>query len=198
MNTYGTPCPAIAACMDRYDPDHAHAEQVCHLSLALFDGLTALHGLGKAERAELRDAAFLHDTGWCDGRKGHHKRSMEIILSDSSLPFDERERRIIANVARYHRRAFPQNNHEAFAALDENARDIVEKLSALLRIADGLDVTHRSIVRTLQREAGDDDVIISYTAIAPAPAEEAQALKKSSLFTHVYEKNVVIQWMARV
>lgn len=195
MNTFETPCPAIAACMDRYDPDHAHAEQVCRLSLALFDGLTALHGLGKEERGELRDAAFLHDTGWCDGRKGHHKRSMEIILSDSSLPFNERERRIIANVARYHRRAFPQQDHEDFAALDEEARDVVEKLSALLRIADGLDVTHRSIVRSLQCKANDDEVVISCTAAGPAPAEEAQALKKSSLFTRVYKRSIVIQWL---
>ena len=198
MNTVESPRPEIAECMEQYDPDHAHALQVCRLSLALFDELTALHGLGERERGYLRDAAFLHDTGWCDGRKGHHKRSMEIILSAPTLPFGDRERRIIANVARYHRRAFPQPDHAAFASLDNEAQEIVEKLSALLRIADGLDVTHRSVVHTVHCAAGDDGVRIMYTAAAPAPAEEAQALKKSSLFTHVYKESIVIQWMPRL
>lgn len=198
MNTVEKPRPAVAKCMEQYDPDHAHAEQVCRLSLILFDELDALHGLGGKERGYLRDAAYLHDTGWCDGRKRHHKRSMEIILSEPSLPFEERERQIVANVARYHRRAFPQADHAAFAALDTEAQETVEKLSALLRIADGLDVTHRSIVRTVQCVAGVDDVGISYTAAAPAPAEEAQALKKSSLFTHVYKRSIVIQWLPPV
>ena len=49
--------------------------------------------------------------------------------------FSERERAIIANVARYHRRSLPKSSHEGFMALDTKDREIVKQLAAMLRLA---------------------------------------------------------------
>ena len=50
----------------------------------------------------------------------------------------EAEKRIIAAVARYHRKATPQRSHEEYAALPEAAKVTVLKLAAILRVADAL------------------------------------------------------------
>ena len=62
----------------------------------------------------------------------------------------EREKRIVANVARYHRGAKPRASHEGLAALEPEEREIVRVLGALLRLADGLDRSHTDAVRDLE------------------------------------------------
>ena len=61
-----------------YEEEHTH--QVARLSLRLFDELEPLHRLGPKERFWLRCGALLHDIGWIEGRKGHHKTSLQLIL----------------------------------------------------------------------------------------------------------------------
>jgi exopolyphosphatase/guanosine-5'-triphosphate,3'-diphosphate pyrophosphatase len=69
----------------------------------------------------------------------------------SSIPeLSRREKSIVANVARYHRKALPQATHAPYAALDGDDRSLVCGLAALLRIADGLDRAHLDAVQRLQ------------------------------------------------
>ena len=53
-------------------------------------------------------------------------------------------------VARYHRKAPPSLDHPEYAAADTAQRALVDLLSGLLRIADGLDRTHRQRVSTVR------------------------------------------------
>ncbi len=57
------------------------------LALAIFDQLQ-IFGLGPQERLWLQYGALLHDIGWIEGRQGHHKTSLRLILAEPSLPFD--------------------------------------------------------------------------------------------------------------
>jgi len=135
----------------RYDADHAH--HVAGLALTMFDELTALHDLGEADRHLLRLAALLHDIGHINGKRGHHKRSMHLIMADDDLPLDDRARSIVACVARYHRKAQPKLRHDLYAKLDVNDRRRVRLLSGLLRVADALDKGHVSVVNDLRTAA---------------------------------------------
>ncbi|HEY9759023.1 MAG TPA: YfcE family phosphodiesterase, partial [Oculatellaceae cyanobacterium] len=96
---------------DKLLPDAAHYGQVANLALALFDGLEKTHKLGKNERCWLECAALLHDVGLSKGAAKHHKTSMQLILNDTQLPFPSQDRRIIASIARYHRKALPKQGH---------------------------------------------------------------------------------------
>ncbi len=95
----------------KYWPDTNHYVQVKKLALMLFDGLVKLHHLGACERCWLECAATLHDIGLSKSTGGHHKKSAQLILNDTQLQFTSRERRIIANIARYHRKALPKQSH---------------------------------------------------------------------------------------
>ena len=59
------------------------------------------------------------------------------------------EQVVIANVARYHRGAPPKRKHRNFSGLDEELRDRIVRLSAILRVADGFDRGHVSAVGEL-------------------------------------------------
>ena len=64
--------------------------------------------------------------------------------------FSEAERRVVANVARYHRRSTPKERHPDFAELNATDRETVWRLGAILRVADALDRSHDARVADLR------------------------------------------------
>ena len=188
------PLQAVLQLAQKCDQELAHARHVTLLALRLFDELHALHGLGSTERFWLHCAGLLHDIGWVKGRKGHHKTSQRMILTTPDLPFERREREIIGCVARYHRRGPPTLKHEAFAALSAPDQRVVRRLAAILRVADGLDRTHRAIVKDVTCAVGKTHVSINCLVPKPAEEEQREALKKGDLFEKNFGRKLTIEW----
>jgi exopolyphosphatase/guanosine-5'-triphosphate,3'-diphosphate pyrophosphatase len=134
---------------EQYHHDAPHCRHVAGLALALFDALRPRHGLDSVDRTILEYAALLHDTGHHIDHEGHHKHSYYLIKNGGLRGFEPVEIEMIANIARYHRRGLPQKKHASFAALPRRARRAVGILAGILRLADGLDRTHRQRVRSL-------------------------------------------------
>jgi exopolyphosphatase/guanosine-5'-triphosphate,3'-diphosphate pyrophosphatase len=133
-----------------------HGEQVRRLALRLFDALGERLGCTESDRATLSDAALLHDVGYHINYDRHHKHSYHLIVHAELLGIAPAEQVAIANVARYHRGAAPKRKHENFGPLDKPLRESIERLSAILRVADGFDRGHVGAVadvkvRWLQR-----------------------------------------------
>lgn len=119
--------------------DEQHSEQVSHLALQLFDAVAEKNGLTSRCRELLDAAALLHDIGYFISYHQHHKHSYHLISHANLFGFNPREREIIANLARYHRKAKPKKDHENFAPLNHEDQELVRKLGGILRLADGLD-----------------------------------------------------------
>ena len=175
-----------------YEAGHTH--QVTHLALQLFDELRSLHGLGEQERFWLRCAGLLHDIGWVEGQKAHHKTALRLILEAPLLLFNTRERLIVGSVARYHRKALPDESHDHYAALQPSDRHIVCMLAGLLRVADGLDRTHRSLIANLACVIRSNKIIVHCDVHRPAQEEQQEALDKGELFEQVLERKLMIEW----
>ena len=175
-----------------YEAGHTH--QVTHLTLQLFDELQSLHGLGEQERFWLRCAGLLHDIGWTEGQKAHHKTALRLILEEPLLLFNTRERLIVGSVARYHRKALPDESHDHYAALQPSDREIVRTLAALLRVADGLDRTHQSLVKNLACVITSKKIIVHCDVQRPAEEEQQTALDKGELFEQVLGRKLAIEW----
>jgi exopolyphosphatase/guanosine-5'-triphosphate,3'-diphosphate pyrophosphatase len=174
--------------------EEGHSYQVIHLALRLFDDLVGLHQYGETERFQLQLAGLLHDIGWVEGWKEHHKTSLNIILTSPMLPFDNRERQLIGSLCRYHRKALPDVRHDHYAALDEADRFKVSRLAALLRVADGLDCTHRSLVTELYARVDPKTIGIDLLCSAPAIDEQRDGLKKGNLIEIAYQRKLIIEW----
>jgi exopolyphosphatase/guanosine-5'-triphosphate,3'-diphosphate pyrophosphatase len=126
----------------KYLFDEPHALQVSRLALSLFDQLKKVHRLGPGERRILMAAGILHDVGSFISLKGHHKHTLYIVMQSELPGFSPEEMRLVANVARYHRKTSPAPHHPFFTGLSSADRDRVWKLASILRTADALDREH--------------------------------------------------------
>ena len=178
-----------------FDWDMPHGRQVRDLALMLFDQLSELHNLSATDRDLLEAAALLHDIGWTVSHDKHHKHAYRLIqenrrrLPDFTVP----EVELIANVARYHRKALPALKHEAFAALTEADRVIVRKLAALLRVADGLDRPHRQEVRRFTCEVTGAVVTLQLQVRSDPEAHRAGGERKCNLFEQIYRCRLEVE-----
>lgn len=175
--------------------DQGHFLQVTRLALRLFDYLRQLHGRGDEDRILLQLAGLLHDIGWADGQKGHHKSSMRRILSASDLPLQRKERWLVALLARYHRRTLPREEHPLFRELDVEDRRRVRELACLLRIADGLDYSHDASVADLSVEISNDVVLVLCSSNHPLNSDIDRAMGKGGeCFKSLFERELKIRW----
>ncbi len=119
-----------------------HARQVQRLALQLFDALGSRLDCEPGDRQVLSDAALLHDIGYHINYDKHHKHSYHLILHADLLGMTPTEQVAVANIARYHRGSAPKKSHENLAGLTPELRKQIRRLSAILRLADGLDRGH--------------------------------------------------------
>ena len=119
--------------------DELHSTQVAQLADRIFSAVAGAHGLTERHRHLLEAAALLHDIGYFISYDSHHKHSYHLIRHANLFGFTPGEREIVANLARYHRKAKPKKRHENFAALNPEDQQLVRKLGGILRLADGLD-----------------------------------------------------------
>src|SRR4051812_28991484 len=162
-----------------------HAEQVAQLSLSLFDQLPALHRLGEEERAILHAAAMLHDVGAFISYNRHHKHSYYLLYHADLPGYTDRERELIATIARYHRRGSPKDGHEEFQRLMPQERTVVRTLAAILRVADGLDRGHRRHVHRVRARQHGKAVHIVVEADRGSELEVWSAHQKSDLLEQI-------------
>ena len=184
---------AVLALARKCDYEREHTHQVEKLALQLFDQLVELHHLGGQERFMLRCGALLHDIGWIEGQQGHHKTALRIIMENAALPFDFRDKSIIALLARYHRKALPKEQHTYFRDLNTKDRNIVRKLAGILRVADGLDQTHQSRVKDISCRVDKKAVKMICRSAETLDAEFAAAKDKGGLFENAFARKLVFE-----
>ena len=173
-----------------------HCEQVAALAGSLFDDLREPLELDPADRELLLAAAILHDIGYLISHAKHHKHSYHMITHSSLPGFSGHEIEIVANVARYHRRAHPKKSHEEFARLGPEDRRRVRLLAGILRVADGLDRTHGQAVREVRAELDEDRVRVTAVAEREPEVDLLDALRKSDLLEAAIDRAVEIGWEA--
>jgi len=175
--------------MRRHEREPEHVLQVRKMALAIFDQLAPWHGMTDDDRFCLEAAALLHDIGHLhapDGR-GHHKWSAWMIRKQPWRTFSERDRRLAACVARYHRKAPPSPEHEEFAALDAPEQAVVAKLAAILRVADSLDRSHLQAIRAISLHLEGRKITIVADPAGDITAEKAIFPKKAELFEMIFD-----------
>jgi exopolyphosphatase/guanosine-5'-triphosphate,3'-diphosphate pyrophosphatase len=124
----------------------------------------------------------------------HHKHAYHLIMHGELAGFSAREVELIANVARYHRRALPKKAHENFRRLDKDERRLVRRLSGILRVADGLDRTHGQCVATLQCEHVDGVMRVVLDAPSDPEVEIWDAERKAQLFERAFDTRLELVW----
>lgn len=144
----------------KYQYDQTHADHVLMLSMQLFDQMADLYGFSKQERVYLQSAAILHDLGSFISAGSHHKHSSRLISTSEILGLTETDLKIIAQIARYHRKATPRPTHTEYMSLEMSQRVMVSRLASLLRIADALDAIHTQQVEKIKVDIDDNRCVL--------------------------------------
>jgi exopolyphosphatase/guanosine-5'-triphosphate,3'-diphosphate pyrophosphatase len=172
--------------------DEPHALHVARLALAVYDGLSVPFSLKKSDRKLLEAAALLHDVGYFIAYSSHHKHSYHLIRHAELFGFSPRERELIAQIARYHRKSLPKRKHEAFQALNDDDRQRVERLGGVLRLADGLDRSRSSAVHSVSCSSGGKRFTLRLEGSEDMSVEIFGATAKKDLLEKAFGMLVVL------
>jgi exopolyphosphatase/guanosine-5'-triphosphate,3'-diphosphate pyrophosphatase len=172
--------------------DEGHSRQDARLALDLFDQLAPLHKLGPDDRLLLHCAALLHDIGVPLAAKDHHKTAMRMILADRTLPLRPRRRRLVALIARCHRKNPPGEHHPDLEGLPGGDLRRLRLLAGILRVADGLDRSHRSLVTAVRCTPTPGRLAISCGGVDARSEEIAFAREKSDMLAEALGRQVRI------
>jgi exopolyphosphatase/guanosine-5'-triphosphate,3'-diphosphate pyrophosphatase len=172
--------------------DEPHSLHVARLALAMFDVLSTPFNLKKSDRKLLEAAAILHDVGYFIAYSSHHKHSYHLIRHAELFGFNPRERELIAQIARYHRKSLPKRKHESFQALNDADKERVERLGGILRLADGLDRRRSAAVKSVSCSFGGTAFTLRLEGNEDMSVEVFGATAKKDLFEKAYGLQVVL------
>ena len=148
-----------------------HAQQVARLALTIFDQTRSVHGLTDKEREWLEYGSLLHDIGVHISYERHHRHSYYLIKNGDLRGFAPQEIEVMALIARYHRQATPKRAHEGYGELKGPLRKTVKALSAMVRLAEGLDRSHAQALTGLDLYPRGDDYLARLRATGDAELE---------------------------
>jgi exopolyphosphatase/guanosine-5'-triphosphate,3'-diphosphate pyrophosphatase len=137
---------------EKYQFDAEHAKHVAHYAARLFDETHVLHNLDEENKLLLEIGALLHDIGHFINTVDHNEHGYYIMKASPLVGLSEAQQNIVANIIQYHRKSTPSFQDDSFRNLPPRDRIVVTELSALMRLADGLDVSHMGRVRDIQLE----------------------------------------------
>lgn len=178
---------------EKYRADLDHGTTVAELSVRLFDFLQGDHGLTARHRLLLRVAALLHEVGGFVSNRAHHKHSEYLIANSEIFGLSRSEIAVVAQIARYHRRSLPRASHMAYMALRREDRVAVNKLAALLRVADALARGHSKKMRRLVIEREGDDLILTVPDEFDLTLEKHSLAVKSDLFEEAFGMHIRLE-----
>jgi exopolyphosphatase/guanosine-5'-triphosphate,3'-diphosphate pyrophosphatase len=182
----------VEALAVRYGVGRAHARKVAELASALFRALEPVHKLAPAYGRLLEAAAWLHDVGHFIADSSHHKHSYYAVANSELAGFTARERELVANLCRYHRKALPAPEHANQRALSAEDRQALLRLIPLLRLADNLDRSHAQRVQSVECALRDGQVLLGLNARGDVALEQWAAERVADVFRQVYGRPLAI------
>ena len=177
----------------KYVFDEDHGKSVARYAVDLFDQTKDLHNLSLEHRLLLEVAALLHDVGNFISATDHHKHAYYLLNATPVIGLSKSQMAVVANVARYHRKSFPKQQHEAYRSLSSKDRVAVSKLAAILRLSDAMDNEHASKVKSFSVEYKKPKFVVSLEGEGDLLLEKWSLMKKAEMFEEVFGVKVIVE-----
>ena len=181
---------SVQALARRFSWPESHSRQVARLSLELFDQTRELHGLDDGDRELLEYAALLHDIGEHVSHDNHDRHAAYLVAHGQLRGFDPEEILLLTALVRWHRRGEPKPSDDLVGELDDGARDRVRRMTALLRIADGLDRSRKEVVTAVAARVSPSLVLLRLRTAGDPELELWGARRKRELFEQVFDREL--------
>jgi exopolyphosphatase/guanosine-5'-triphosphate,3'-diphosphate pyrophosphatase len=185
---------STATISKRYMCSRKRNEIVETLALSIFDAMKKVHGLGKREKLLLQIAAQLNDCGKYISQTDVGECTFRIIMATEIIGLSHAEREIVAYVAKYNRDEFEY--YETLGdktTLSREAYLKIAKLTAILRVANGLDRSHKQKFKDVSTVLRDNELIISADTAEDITLEKGLLTARAQFFEEVYSVRPVIR-----
>ncbi|MBF0521772.1 MAG: hypothetical protein HQL24_01825 [Candidatus Omnitrophica bacterium] len=175
----------------KYNVDLSHVQHVAELSEKLFDNFKETLGLKKTELLYLLLATYLHPIGLFIYNRAHHKHTEYLISNLNLFRLTDEEIKVIACIARYHRRGLPADTHLLYRSLPKDKQILIQKLSSILRISNSLDRSHKQKVKNLEVSLNrSQDIVLTVSVTSNFALEKLEFIDKKEMFEEISGKKV--------
>ena len=178
----------------RYLGNKKRSETLENIALTIFDAMKRIHGLGRRERLLLSLATILHDCGKYISMSNLGECSYNIILYTEIIGVSHLEREMLANVVKF--------NHLKFGYYDVMAQNSqldredylkIAKLTAILKVANGLDRSHKQKFKDIKVSLRDHELVITVNTNEDITLEKGMLGERSDFFEEVFSIRPVIK-----
>ncbi len=176
----------------RYMSYSPHIDALSKMSGLIFDTMKKIHGMGKRERLLLQVAAILHDCGKYVSFANGAVCSYDIIMASEIIGLTHLEREIVANTVLYNTHPLPPCD-EVSDRLDYDSYLVVAKLSAILRVSNAMDRSHKQKFKNVHAAIRGKELVITIETVDDIALEKALFDAKTAYFEHIFSVKPVIK-----
>ena len=182
---------------EEYNVEQEHARKVTENSLELFDSLKPVHNLSDKLRETMRFAALVHDIGVMVDLKDHHKAGRDILLRSCPEEIVSPMCLFLPWTTFLHKKKMSEEKltkltlKKKFSVLPANMQDDIFKMSAILRMADGLDLS-RMNSKIVDVDLSKDEIIVKVQG-PTAKVDCDRANTKADLWSLIFDRGITFK-----
>ncbi len=170
----------------RFGCDLEHSRHIQKLSTLVFDKLKHIHGLEPSRRLIIELASVLHSCGSFVSVRQHNKCAYDLIKGMDLFGLSESEVLATAFVAGNASENTSLDESPDFSTLSEPERLDVFKLSAIFRLVNALDKSHRGKLKSLKVSCEEEKVLFKATAPCDTLLEQWAFQESAQFFKDVF------------
>ena len=184
----------------RYMGSRKHTEFLEGISLSIFDSTKKLHGLGKRERLYLQIAALLYDCGKYISLANVGETSYNIIMATEIIGLSHLEREIVANIVRfiYGEFNYYRQWQERGTTLDKSAYLLAAKLTAILQLANSLNMSQKQKIKDVRIFLKDHELILSVESAEDLTLDKGLFQTRTEFFQEVFSVQPIIRMQKKL
>lgn len=174
----------------RYMGSRKRSETLDNIASEIFDSMKKVHGLGKRDFLYLRLAAILHDCGKYISMVNIGETSYDIIMATEIIGLSHAEREIVANIVRFNHGRFIYYEQQG---VDREAYLKIAKLTAILRLSNGLDRSHKQKMKGIKAVLKDNQLILTINTAEDITLEKGFFRERAEFFREVFSVEPVLK-----
>ena len=183
----------------RYQCSKSHVKIMENLGLQIFDRMKKVHGLGSRERLLLQIAVILHGCGKYISLSDPADCSYQIIMATEIIGLSRKEREIIAYAVKFNTMEFPYYEELSRETdLDRSEYLTVAKLTAILRVANACDRSHKQKFENVKVSLKEKELIIQVDTPEDIILEMGLFAEKAAFFEEVFSIRTSIHQKKRM
>jgi exopolyphosphatase/guanosine-5'-triphosphate,3'-diphosphate pyrophosphatase len=178
----------------RYHSTEYRTREREEIALTIFDSMKKKHGLSKRDRLLLQLAAILSECGRYISLANVGESSYNIIMATEIIGLSHLEREILANIVKYSTESFEYYGILGrVTTLDKEAYLKIAKLTAIIRLSEVLDFSHKGKIDKLKVVNEGDEMLLIMETNADMTLEFGFFNKHSAFFEEVFNIKPVLR-----